>query len=397
MTGALAGIRILDFTRYQQGPFATVMLGDMGAEVWKVEDPGSGDYGRRLWREPDGFSAFWEALNRGKQSICIDLRTADGVETALELGRHCDVVVENFRTGTMDAWGLGYEAFEARNPRLIYAQATGWGTRGPLAIEPSFDQVAQAYSGFAQHAGGGPGNRPEIPIPGIADQSGAMNLAFGIVTALYARERTGRGQRVEVSLLGTQLALQAPEIQHTFHAGAEREREFRAAPTVGHYECADGRWVMVVGIDQKFWPRLAGALGLDELVDDERFARGYARFVNRTELEALIAAAFLAQPAEHWLGRLRQYGHPASIVRGYADLKDDEQALANGYVVERDHPRFGREKVVGLHVQLSDTPGRVGDPPPALGADTERVLLAAGFAPERIARLVAAGVITTPG
>ena len=290
MTGALAGVRILDFTRYQQGPFATVMLGDMGAEVWKVEDPGTGDFGRRMWREPDGFSAFWEALNRGKQSICIDLRKADGVEVALQLGRHCDVVVENFRAGTMEAWGLGYEAFKRSNPRIIYAQATGWGTKGPLATEPSFDQVAQAYSGFAQHAGGGPGSRPEIPIPGVADQSGAMNLAFGIVTALFARERTGMGQRVEVSLLGTQLALQAPEIQHTFHVGAERQREFRAAPTVGHYECADGRWVMVVGIDQKFWPRLAGALGLDHLVDDPRFARGYARFVNRVELEAIVAA-----------------------------------------------------------------------------------------------------------
>ncbi|MFN0145419.1 MAG: CaiB/BaiF CoA transferase family protein [Dehalococcoidia bacterium] len=396
MDGALAGIRILDFTRYQQGPFATVMLGDMGAEVWKVEDPGSGDYGRRMWREPDGYSAFWEVLNRGKKSVCIDLRRPEGAELALELARLCDVVVENFRPGTMDAWGLGYDEFKRRNPRIIYAQATGWGTKGPLATEPSFDQVAQAYSGFAQHAGGGPGTRPEIPIPGVADQSGAMNLAFGIVTALFARERTGLGQRVEVSLLGTQLALQAPEIQHTFHTGAEREREFRAAPTVGHYECADGRWIMVVGIDQKFWPRLAGALGLDHLVDDPRFARGYARFVNRVALEGSIAAAFQSQPSAHWLARLREYGHPASVVRGYADLSGDEQARANGYVIERDHPRFGTEKVVGLHVQLSETPGRVGDPPPDLGADTEAILLAAGIAPSRVAELLAAGVVTKP-
>ena len=251
MPGALNGIRILDFTRYQQGPYATVLLGDMGAEVIKVEEPGSGDYGRRMWREPDGYSGFWEALNRGKKSVCIDLRLPDGVAAALDLGATCDVVVENFRAGVMESWGLGYEAFRARNPRIIYGQATGWGTRGALAEKPSFDQISQAYSGWAQHAGGGKDGTPEIPIPGVADQTGAMNFALGIMAALFARERTDLGQKVEVSLLGTQIALQAPELQHTLHFGNERPREFRAAPTVGHYQCADDRWVMIVGIDQK--------------------------------------------------------------------------------------------------------------------------------------------------
>jgi CoA:oxalate CoA-transferase len=200
MTAPLAGIRILDFTRYQQGPFATVMLGDMGAEVIKVEDPGSGDFGRRMWKEPDGFSAFFEALDRGKQSVCVDLRKPDGREVALKLAESCDVVVQNFRPGTMEAWGLGYEDFKARNPRIIYGEATGWGTKGPMATLPSFDQISQAFSGFAQHSGGGPGHRPEVSYPGIADQSGAMNFAFGIMTALFARERLGVGQKVEVSL-----------------------------------------------------------------------------------------------------------------------------------------------------------------------------------------------------
>src|SRR5262249_37256246 len=143
-------------------------LADMGAEVWKVEDPGAGDFGRRMWKEPDGFSAFFESLDRGKQSICIDLRTAEGRDLALALGDHCDVVVENFRPGTMEKWGLGYEDYKARNPRIVYAEATGWGNAGPMAELPSFDQIAQAFSGFAQHSGGGPGFRPEIPYPGIA-------------------------------------------------------------------------------------------------------------------------------------------------------------------------------------------------------------------------------------
>ena len=203
MAAPLEGIRILDFTRYQQGPFAAVMLADMGATIIKVEDV-AGDYGRRMFREPDGFSPFWEALNRGKQSVCIDLRMEAGRDLALRLADESDVLLENFRPGTMEKFGLGYEVLAARNPRLIYGQATGWGTKGPLAGHPSFDQIAQAYSGYAQHSGGGPGKRPEIPYPGIADQSGGMNLAFGIMTALFAREgwmlaRHGNGRSFAVS------------------------------------------------------------------------------------------------------------------------------------------------------------------------------------------------------
>lgn len=396
MTAPLAGIRILDFTRYQQGPFATVMLGDMGAEVIKVEDPGSGDFGRRMWKEPGGFSAFFEALDRGKQSVCIDLRKPEGREIALKLGEGCDVIVQNFRPGTMEAWGLGYEDFKARNPRIIYGEATGWGTKGPMANLPSFDQISQAYSGFAQHSGGGPGHQPEVTYPGIADQSGAMNFAFGIMTALFARERLGVGQKVEVSLLGTQLALQAPELLHYLHFGRERAREFRAAPTVGHFECADGRWIMIVGIDQKFWPRIAKALEMSELIDDPRFARGYPRYQNRGQLEPMMEKAFGSQSSDYWLQRLRDEDVPASLVKDYAELAEEEQVAANGYIVEQDHPRFGRQRVIGLHVQLSETPGAVGGGAPVLGEDTERVLREAGYSSEDIGRLMTEGVVAGP-
>lgn len=396
MTAPLAGIRILDFTRYQQGPFATVMLGDMGAEVIKVEDPSGGDFGRRMWREPDGFSAFFEALDRGKQSVCIDLRKPAGREIALKLGESCDVVVQNFRPGTMEAWGLGYEDFKARNPKVIYGEATGWGTKGPMANLPSFDQISQAYSGFAQHSGGGPGHRPEVTYPGIADQSGAMNFAFGIVTALFARERLGVGQKVEVSLLGTQLALQAPELLHYLHFGRERDREFRAAPTVGHFECADGRWIMIVGIDQKFWPRIAKALEIPELIEDPRFARGYPRYQNRGELEPMMEKAFRSESSDYWLQRLRDQDVPASIVKDYAELAEEEQVTANGYIVEQDHPRFGTQRVIGLHVQLTETPGAVGDGAPVLGQDTDRVLREAGYSSEDIERLTNEGVVAGP-
>lgn len=383
MSKPLSGIRVLDFTRYQQGPFATVILGDFGAQVVKVEEP-NGDYGRRMWREPDGFSAFWEALDRGKKSVCIDLRTKEGQELALRLGESCDVVVENFRPGTMERWGLGYKAFAERNPQVIYAQATGWGSRGPMAALPSFDQISQAYSGFAQHSGGGPGFRPEIPYPGIADQAGGMNLALGIMTALFVRERTGIGQKVEVSLLGTQLALQSPELLHYLHFGEERPREFRAAPTVGHFECSDGKWVMIVGIDQKFWPRIAQALGREDLVDDPRFARGFGRWTNRRELEPMLEAAFRSNTSEYWLERLREADVPASLVLDYAGLAREEQPVANGYIVEQELPLFGRQRIVGLHIQLSETPGEPGTPAPQLGEHTRESLLALGLTAEEI-------------
>lgn len=391
MPKPLDGIRVLDFTRYQQGPFATVILADFGAEVIKVEEP-NGDYGRRMWKEPDGFSAFWEALDRGKKSVCLDLRTPEGRDLALRLGEGSDVVVENFRPGTMEAWGLGYDAFRSRNARVIYARATGWGSKGPMAGLPSFDQIAQAYSGFAQHSGGGPGHRPEIPYPGIADQTGGMNLALGIMTALFVRERTGTGQKVEVSLLGTQLALQAPELLHYLHFSQERPREFRASPTVGQYECADGEWVMVVGIDQKFWPRLLTALGRDDLEHDSRFARGYGRWTNRHELEPILEGVFRSNTSSHWLARLREADVPASLVFDYAALAGEEQPLANGYIVEQDHPRFGRQRIVGLHIQLSETPGAPGTPAPELGAHTRETLLGLGLTAEQIDRLEASGV-----
>lgn len=220
-----------------------------------------------------------------------------------------------------------------------------------------------------------------------------MNLAFGIMTALFVRERTGIGQKVEVSLLGTQLALQAPELLHYLHFGEERPREFRASSTVGHFECSDGKWVMIVGIDQKFWPRIARALGLDDLVEDPRFARGFPRWQHREELQALEEAAFRKLTSLEALDRMRDADVPASLVQDYAAVAREAQPVTNGYIVEQDHPRFGKQRVVGLHVHLSETPGEVSAPAPELGAHTREVLGEFGLAPDDIERLAEAGVV----
>ena len=393
MAAPLDGIRVLDFTRYQQGPYATKMLADMGAEVLKIEAPRSGDYGRKLLVAEDGFSGFFEALNRGKKSICIDLRADEGSELALSLGAGCDVIVENFRLGTMDGWGLGYSAFAAANERIIYASATGWGPTGEMSPQPSFDQIAQAYSGFAQHSGGGPNRDPVISYPGIADQVGAMNLAYGIMAALFVRERTGVGQKVDVSLLGTMLALQAPELQYTLHTGVERARERRASPTIGEFECRDGQWIMVVALDQKFWPRLCAALETNDLAEDARFVRGKFRWENRVVLEPMIEAAFLTRDSTHWLERLAEFDVPCSRIMDYVSLRDDVQARGAGYIVERDHPQFGVKPVIGPHVRLSKTPSDVGPAAPELGADTIAELTSHGLDPSVIEDLLTRGVI----
>jgi crotonobetainyl-CoA:carnitine CoA-transferase CaiB-like acyl-CoA transferase len=393
MPRPLDGIRVLDFTRYQQGPYATTMLADMGAEVLKLEAPRGGDYGRRLLMGPDGFSGFFEALNRGKKSLCIDLRVPEGRDLALSLGADCDVIVENFRVGTMDRWGLGYEAFESGNERVIYASATGWGPAGELSESPSFDQTAQAYSGFAQHSGGGPGAVPIIPYPGLADQVGAMNLAYGIMSGLFVRERLGIGQKVEVSLFGAMLALQGPELQYALHYGSERDRERRAAPTIGEFQCADGKWIMVAALDQKFWPRLCEAIHAPQLVEDERFARGLFRFEHREVLEPILEEFFRARDSEEWLARLAKFDVPCAPVLDYVGLRHNRQARASGYIVDRDHPKFGSEPVIGTHVQLNKTPSEVGPAAPELGADTFAELAAHGLSREAIEDLVARGVI----
>ncbi|MEX2081608.1 MAG: CoA transferase, partial [Dehalococcoidia bacterium] len=353
-----------------------------------------GDYGRRLWREPDGFSTYFEALNRGKRSVCINLRQDEGRAVALQLGSRSDVVVENFRPGTMEGWGLGYEEFKAVNPRIIFAEATGWGTKGPMARYPSFDQIAQAYSGFAYRSGGGAaGTRPEVPFPGLADQVGAMNLAFGIMTALYVREHSGIGQKVEVSLLGSQVAMQAPDVLHSINFKQERPREFRASPTAGHYVCADGRWVMMVIIDQKFWPRVCRALAIPELEADERFAKGYHRWVNRELLEPLLEARFAEEPSARWLERLRAEDVPCALVQTHAELAGDEQLLANGYLQTVEHPDRGPLVVAGPQVALSATPAGVTTAAPRTGEHTDEILGEAGLSDEEIAGLRERGVV----
>ncbi len=375
---ALDGIRILDFTRAQQGPFATMLLCDMGAEVIKVEPPG-GEQGRANGLGPDGFSSYFEGHNRGKRSITLDLRVAEAIDIVRRLVPSCDVVVENFRPGVMEAMGLGYERLRLLRPDIILASASAWGRNGPWAERPGYDHVAQALSGVMYEQGEGPGGTPQALIGGFADQIGAMLLAFGVSTALVVREREGIGQHIDGSLIGGMVAMQSKQIMEFLRTGKQTGFERRRAATYTNYECGDGRHIAIAAQDQKYWERLCEALDEGWLRDDERFASPFPRARNKDALVGELDRIFRKRPMAEWLEPLAAAGVPHAPVLDYAGMSEHPQYWANEYLVKIETPHLGRLRVPGAPIRMSATPPRVDSAGPLLGADTEDILLAAGY------------------
>ncbi|MYB42351.1 MAG: CoA transferase [Chloroflexi bacterium] len=381
MPSPLEGIRILDFTRYQNGPHGTQLLADMGAEVIKVELPGDGDPGRAIMRQPDGFCAYFEALNRGKRSITLELRTAEGKEVIRKLVQTVDVVVENFRPGVMDNLGIGYDVLAELNPKLIYAVNSGFGPDGEWSSRGSFDHVAQGMSGALVAQGGGPGATPTSVAWGLADQVGGMTLAYGVMTALVSRERFGVGQKVDVSQLGAMISLQGFSLLGYLHTGTQERRNPGASRNAAFswYQGSDGEWFTIAGLDPKFWPRICRVLDRDDLIDDPRSVDPFARFENGPWLIEEFRAVFAGKPCEEWLNALVAEEIPCGPVYDYAGVAAEPQHWQNGYLVELDHPTFPNHRTIGMSVQLSETPGGVRGPAPELGQHTEEVLLELGY------------------
>ena len=392
--GALAGLRILDFTRYQQGPYATVLLSDMGAEVVKVEEPG-GEPGRANGRMPDGFSAYFEAHDRGKRSITLDLRMQEARDAVKRLAPHFDVVVENFRPGTMERWGLGYEDLRALRPDIIVASGSSWGRLGPWANRPGFDHVGQALSGVMVEQGGGPDHEPHALIGGFADQISAMLLAYGIACAVVAREREGIGQHVDVSLIGAMTAVQSMPITRFLRTGEQRGFEDRRAATYTHYECADGCYVAIAANTQAFWERMCDALDRPDWREDARFLGPFERDRNKNALVEEMEAQFRTQPSTYWTERLAAADVPNAPVLDYAGLAEHPQYWENGYLQEIDTPNLGRMRVPGPAVRMSATPTRVQGGGPELGEHTEAVLLESGFTWAEVEALRTSGATRT--
>lgn len=398
MAGPFDGIRVLDFTRFQQGPFATALLADLGAEVIKVEPPINGEWGRQSERDAEtGFSAYFESYNRGKRSITLDIRKPEAQEIVRRLVTEMDVVTENFRPAFMSRVGLDYEALRAINPRIIYAQASAFGSKGPMAGLGGFDHIAQAVSGLMVEQGQGPGHDPVPALPGAADQISASFFAYGIAAALFARATTGVGQKVEVSLLGSMMAFQGRQVTRYFVTGKQGRARFRRSPLYSHYRARDGWGVAIAAQRQETWAPTCRALGHEELIEDDRFVGPWERHHNADELESLLEEIFLGRDADEWLERLVAEDVPCGRVNSYSALKDDpvlaEQLAANDYLVEMDHPGQGRVTTNGTPVRLSATPAGPQRAAPELGQDTEAVLLAAGYDWPEIERLKDAGAI----
>jgi len=378
MAGPLDGLRVLDFTRHQQGPMATVLLADLGADVLKVE-PRDGEFGRLSERDEQGFSPYFETYNRGKRAMTLDIRRPEGREIVARLVPGVDALVENFRPGVMDRLGLGYEALRPLNPRLVYGAASAFGPNGPDARRPGYDHIAQAVSGLMIEQAGGPQNEPPQPaLPGAADEISAMLFAFGLVSALLARERTGEGQLVQVSLLGSMLTFQGRQLLRFMRTGVQGRPRWRRSPTYSHYRATDG-WVAIAAVQQKMWPGLCRALGRPALADDERFAGPWQRDRNATALEAELEAAFATETVAHWLERLIAEDVACGPVNRYDGIVDSPQAHANGYITTIDHPNLGPLRTVGVPIHLSGTPPGPVRPAPELGQDTEAVLLDLGY------------------
>ncbi len=397
--GPLAGIRILDCTIWQAGPFATVMLADMGAEVIKVEDLSTGDPGRGFM-DPgatSGVSGYFEAMNWGKRSITLNLKTSEGRTLFYRLAAGVDVVIHNFRHGVSEKLKIAYADLLPLNPRLIYASATGFGREGPDAAMGVFDILGQARSG-ALHALRVPGDPVEYNNAfGLADQTSGILLAQAVTAALFARERTGEGQEVEVSQLGAMLALQHMGVTRNLindYEPAMTRRDAPRNPVFNLYECVGGDWIAVGGLQgDRYWSDFCSILGLPELGSDPRYATMQQRTAANRELVEQFDAEFAKRSSGDLLAQLAAAGIPCSLVNSYSDIAQDSQVIANNYVVELEHPQLGPIREVGMPIRFSRTPAGPRHCAPELGQDTEAVLLEVGLDWDEISALRDKGAI----
>lgn len=405
MAMPLDGVRIIDWTIFQQGPVATMMLGDLGAEVIKLEERVGGDPGRGVMSiagamigTSEGHNFYFEANNRHKQSLTLDLKKPEAREIVYKLAEKSDVFVQNFRQGVAARLGLDYKTLSQYNPKLIYASATGYGPFGPDSAEPSFDYMGLARSGIMNVVG-----EPDMPplaiAGGIADQMGAIMLAYGILAAIVAREKHGVGQEVDISHLGSMTALQGLNVACQAILNTEFKRMPRVAapsPLWNHYQCGDGQWICLAMAQQdRYWSDFCKALGVPEVATDERFGSIAKRAENARELIPIFDKVFATQPRDHWMKVLKEGGDFIyTVVNKISDLPTDQQMIANEYIVDYDHPTWGQTKIVGVPFRMSKTPGNPKAPAPEFGQHTETILTELlGYSWEKVAELREAEVL----
>tara|TARA_B100001013_G_scaffold107335_1_gene61435 strand:- start:1496 stop:2698 length:1203 start_codon:yes stop_codon:yes gene_type:complete len=399
----LDGIKVLDWTMWQFGPVSTMMLGDLGADVIKVESL-DGDHGRQFRRVagassqlPGGLNAYFESLNRQKRSIALDLKNPKGVEILHRLVAQSDVFVQNFRQGVAERLGMGYEDLIKHNPKLIYGAATGYGPIGPDSDQPAFALTGEARSGSLFW--GGPDDGKPYNLGGIADQMAGVMLSYGILGALVARERKGVGQKVDVSHLGSLMWLGGNRYGIALISKNVPRRQDRTAvlnPLWNFYRCEDDRWIAFsMNQSDRYWPPFCKAIGHRELIDDPRFNGMERRAENRVELVRLLDGIFESKPRDAWEGMFAGNGDIIwTRVQDVFDLPDDPQVIANNYIVDYDHPVLGPSKWIQTPVGYSSTPVSAVKAAPAHGANTEEILIESlGCSWEDISKLQEEGVI----
>jgi formyl-CoA transferase len=372
----LSGIFILDLSRVLAGPFATMMLADLGATVIKVERPSSGD-DTRHWGPPwaGGESAYYLSVNRNKKSVTLDLKQERARDILRVLAQRADVLVENWRAGTMDAWGIGYEDLKPLNPGLIYCAITGYGQTGPNKDRAGYDAIIQAEGGLMSITGPSEGPPMKVPIA-IVDITAGMLSAIAILSALYDRVQSGQGQYIDMSLLDAQLAWLVNIGSNYLISGEPPERFGNAHPNIVPYQpfaTADG-WIVVGVGNERHWMRLCALANWADLESDKRFASNSARVENRDILIPELEGRFKSRTSEEWLARLRKEGIPCGPINAIEQVFSDPQVVARDMLVRLAHPTAGEIKIVGTPFKLSRTSAQITTPPPLLGQHTEEVL-----------------------
>lgn len=393
----LEGIRVLELANYMAGPYCGMLLADMGAEVIKIENPNGGDFSRGSSPFLEGESVGFMAINRGKKSLTLDLKSERGKSIFLDLIKSADVMVENFRPGTMNDLGLGHEMLSTLNPRLIICATSGFGQTGPYSHRAALDLIVQGMSGLMAITGEPDRPPVKVGVP-VTDLTAALFGAYAVLGALRARDIMGEGQLIDVSMLEAGIALQVWETSGYFATGEVPDPLGSAHRTSAPYQAlhtADG-YITVGATSPRPWTAFCQALGLEQLENDERFATNAARRARYEELAELIETVTITQPSEHWYRLLEEAGVPCGVLNRLDQVTSDEHVQARGFIRELDHTKLGKVRATGSPVRLSKTPVRLERAGPILGEHSRDVLSDLGLPKSEIDALLASGTITSP-
>ena len=396
MTKALEGIRVLDLTRALAGPFCTLMLGDNGADVIKVEIPGSGDDTRK-WGPPfiGDESAYFLSINRNKRSLTLNLQDPKAQDVFMKLAKDSDVVVENFTPGVMDRFGLGYEAVKAVNPNVVYCSISGFGQDGPYRSRPAYDQIMQGVGGLMSITGEPDGEPQKIGIA-VTDIGAGMWSAFAITTALHHRDKTGEGQYIDISMLDAQVAWLTYQAAFFFANDEPPKRMGAAHPTLVPYQafmCSDGKYINVAVGSERIWERFCQGMGREDLKDHPDYSVNSVRVAHRGAIVSMLQEIFLTRPVSEWVEDLQAANVPCGPINDLADVFADPQVLARDMLQEMPHPTLGTIKQTGLPIKFSRTPGGLDLHPPLLGEHNQEILSSLGYSDADVQSLKDASVI----